>query len=474
MIPGTPSGVRWLDRSAAVRAAPWQIAPVPIPRLLLFAWFCLAAPTARAQQPAPAPPQRTMDTTGEALSVYLITVGQGDPYWTRFGHNALWIRDRERGTDIAYNWGLFDFNEPGFLSRFLSGNTRYWMAGFTTWDMLDVYRSENRSIDVQELALTPELARDVQQFAEWNALPENRTYRYDYYLDNCSTRIRDAVDRALSGQIRLATDSIRTHHTYRWHTQRLLAEHAPTWGGIMLVLGQPADQPITAWDEMFVPMLMRDHLRDVNMSDGAGGTIPLIRAEWRLFEPTRPTERTAAPNRTAAYTTTGVVLALVIVVLATGARRSGWPPVARRAAAALVGAWSIFAGAAGLVVAGMWALTHHIFMYANENVLQATPLSLVLAVLLPLSIRARPGPRAAHMATLLAFVILGLSLIGLLAQLLPMMGQRNGEIIGFALPLHAAAAYAVWRLTHGGTASPAHDEAHPTRVVSPAADALPR
>ncbi|HEX6251663.1 MAG TPA: DUF4105 domain-containing protein [Gemmatimonadaceae bacterium] len=422
-------------------------------RLLIATCLCLAASFAGAQQPAPAPPQRTMDTSSEPLSVYLITVGQGDPYWTRFGHNALWIRDRTRGTDIAYNWGLFDFNEPGFLSRFLSGNTRYWMAGFDTWEMLDVYRSENRSIDVQELALTPALARDIQQFAEWNALPENRTYRYDYYLDNCSTRIRDALDRALSGQIKLATDTVRTHHTYRWHTQRLLAEHAPTWGGIMLVLGQRADRPITAWDEMFVPMLMRDALRAVNITDGIGGRQPLIRAEWRMFEAARPAERADAPNRTVAYTVTGVLLGLLIVVLARGVGRTGWPTMTQTVTATLVSAWSIFAGAAGLVVAGMWAFTHHIFMYANENVLQMTPLSMVLALLLPLSLRARPRPRAAHLAALLAFVILGLSLIGLLVQLFPLMRQRNGEIIGLALPLHAAAAYAVWRLTHPAAVS---------------------
>lgn len=436
-------------------------------RVLFLAQLALAIPVAAAAQPATTPaaaPTRAMDSTGEPLSIYLITVGQGDPYWTRFGHNALWIRDRQRGTDIAYNWGLFDFNEPGFLSRFLSGNTRYWMAGFDTWDMLEVYTSENRSIDVQELSLAPELARNLQEFVEWNALPENRTYRYDYYLDNCSTRIRDAIDRVLSGQIKLATDSIRTHNTYRSHTQRLLAEHLPTWGGIMLVLGQPADNPITAWGEMFIPMLMRDHVRAVNVTDGADGSRPLVSAEWRMFEPTRPPERATAPNRTRSYTTAGLLLGLLIVVLAWGAARAGWPPAVRTSVTVLMSAWSIIAGVAGLVVTGMWALTHHIFMYANENVLQATPPSLVLALLIPLSLRTRPSARAVHWATLLAFIIVGLSLIGFIVQLLPMMNQRNGEIVGLALPLHAATAYAVWRLAHGSEAASAPaDDAHAQR-----------
>ncbi|HUF65026.1 MAG TPA: DUF4105 domain-containing protein [Gemmatimonadaceae bacterium] len=476
----SPAAGRFQNRKLHDSPQHGKLRPVQLYRALFPVLLALAPAPVTAEQPAtsPAPlapfqaPAPVMDTTGEPLSIYLITVGQGDPYWTRFGHNALWIRDRQRGTDIAYNWGLFDFNEPGFLSRFLSGNTRYWMAGFDTWDMLQVYRSENRSIDVQELALTPEQARDLQQFAEWNALPENRTYRYDYYLDNCSTRIRDAIDRVLSGQIRLATDSILTHNTYRSHTQRLLADHAPTWGGIMLVLGQPADNPITAWDEMFIPMLMRDHLRAVTVTDGAGGSRPLVSTEWRMLEPDRPPERAAAPNRAWSYTTTGLLLGLLIGLLAWGAGRGGWPPVTRTAAAILLSAWSILAGAAGLVVIGMWALTHHIFMYGNENVLQVTPLSLALALLIPLSVRSRPGPRAAYWATLLAFTILGLSLIGFILQLLPLMNQRNGEIIGLALPLHAATAYAVWRLSHGSEpASSLSDDAHPaSRPVAAVSD----
>jgi hypothetical protein len=378
-------------------------------------------------------------------------MGQGDPYWARFGHNALRIVDRERGTDISYNWGLFDFNEPGFLTRFLSGNTRYWMEGFDTRAMLDVYRSENRSIDVQELAISPDAARRLRDFVEWNALPENRAYRYDYYLDNCSTRIRDALDRALNGRIRAATDTITTPNTYRSHTRRLLADHAPTYGGIMLVLGQRADVPLTAWEEMFVPMLMRDHLRAVTVRNVQGAIVPLVAREARLFQAQRPPERAVAPDRTRSFAAASLLLGAVIAALAwlaakrEGSRGSGG---ARTGAITLATAWSTFAGIVGTGALGMWALTHHTFMYHNENVLQFTPLSLALAIVLPFAFRARTNAVAAlSAAPVLALAVLALSTLGLIAQLLPMMSQVNGEMIALALPAHAGVAYAVWALS---------------------------
>lgn len=406
-----------------------------------------------------------IDPGGPPVTVYLITMGQGDPYWARFGHNALWIRDRENGRDVAYNWGLFDFNEPGFLLRFLSGNTRYWMAGFDVWEMLNVYESENRTIDVQELALSDETARELRDFAEWNALPENRAYRYDYYRDNCSTRIRDALDRVLSGQIRLATDTVTTGTTYRWHTRRLLGDHALTYPGVSVVLGQPADRPISAWEEMFIPMQMRDHLRTLQVSDGAGGRRALVTNEWRLFTATRAAERTAPPNRTLPALLLGMLLGAVIAGLAWYGARPDGPRAARTAAVTLAGLWSALAGVAGLVAAGMWAFTHHEFMYANENVLQVNPLSLLLLGLLPFTTRADPDSRLTHYAALVALTVFGASLAGVLAGALPFMNQQSGEVIALALPLHAGVAAAVWRLAHGYTGTPAAGRAESAPVI---------
>ena len=90
-------------------------------------------PEVLAQRPSAGPPAAApmaADTAlGSQLDVFLLTVGPGSEVWQRFGHNAIRIRNRATGADVAYNWGTFDFNQPNFLTRFLTGNTEYWMVG---------------------------------------------------------------------------------------------------------------------------------------------------------------------------------------------------------------------------------------------------------------------------------------------------------------------------------------------------------
>src|SRR5688500_4185796 len=230
--------------------------------------------------PRPSPP-------GSGLTVYLMTMGAGDLVWERFGHNAIWIHDAARGTDAVYNWGMFDFAQPGFLRRFLTGDTRYWMAAFDLNSTVDVYAGSNRTVLVQELDLTPAQRAELQRFAEWNEREENRYYRYDYYRDNCSTRVRDAIDRVLGGLIRASLDTVSTGTTYRWHNRRLTLEVPFQYTGMDIVLGQPGDQTISAWEEAFLPMRFRERIRALRVTGPDGTTRPLVRSERQLFEATR-------------------------------------------------------------------------------------------------------------------------------------------------------------------------------------------
>src|SRR5947208_3793455 len=108
---------------------------------------------AQAAAPPAQQPPLTISTAepGSQLTVYLRTFGWGDVVWERFGHNAIWIRDRANGTDLTYNWGMFDFNQPHFVWRFVTGDTRYWMAPIDYLSMVRYYRQNNRSILAQEL-----------------------------------------------------------------------------------------------------------------------------------------------------------------------------------------------------------------------------------------------------------------------------------------------------------------------------------
>ena len=134
-----------------------------------------------------------------------MTMGPGAEVWERFGHNAIWIHDPTAEPDTAYNYGLFDFRQENFLLRFARGEMWYWMAGFPAEAYVQTYVEDNRSVWLQELNLPPAARLELRRFLRWNERPANRFYHYDYYNDNCSTRVRDAIDRVIGGAIRQQT-----------------------------------------------------------------------------------------------------------------------------------------------------------------------------------------------------------------------------------------------------------------------------
>lgn len=436
----------------APRPARRTAVAVPVVTLLLAIMFAALAslgaarpasaqplpPGGLAMPPGPAPGADT--TPGAGIQVYLMTMGPGDAVWEKFGHNALWIRDPSRGIDLAYNWGLFDFNEADFIPRFLKGSMRYWMEGIPAEPMIAFYARSDRSVWAQELELTPAQKLELVRFVELNALEENKFYHYDYFLDNCSTRVRDALDHVLGGRIRATTDTIATGTSYRWHTRRLTQEELPVYTGMDLVLGQPGDREISAWAEMFLPMRLRSHLAGVTVPGADGASRPLVRSEVQLYAARRAPEATAPANLVLAYLAVGAALAAVIAALGEAADRGGR---GARVGLAVIGTlWSLIGGLLGTIMVLTWAATDHTFMYRNENLLQFTPLSLLLVFLLP---RLFLHDRSARLARLVAGTVAALSVLGFALQILPSFYQVNGEIIALALPVHLALAWVALR-----------------------------
>ncbi|HWN17856.1 MAG TPA: DUF4105 domain-containing protein [Gemmatimonadales bacterium] len=403
--------------------------------VLLFA----AAPIAAAEQASP--PPRLPASPAESLTVYLMTMGPGKAVWERFGHNAIWIHDPVQGTDKTYNYGLFDLRQENFLVRFLQGRMWYWMQGFPAQSYVELYRRANRSVWVQELEMPPPARRELQRFLEWNERPENRFYHYDYYLDNCSTRVRDALDRALGGRIRQETAELATGRTYRFHTRRLTANDPLIYTGLLLALGQPVDRPISAWDEMFLPLAMREHLRRITVPGRDGRPTPVVRSERTLFESTAPPPPDHPPFWLPIYFGIGAVLGSVIFALGTWTRRSS---LARTGLIVVGGGWALLVGVVGLLLAGLWGFTDHAAAYHNENLLQANLLALGLLWLIP---KAARGWSTGRRALQLAAGVAGLALLGLVLKLLPAFYQVNGEIIALALPIHLGLAGGLARLT---------------------------
>jgi hypothetical protein len=392
-----------------------------------------------AQQTAPRPrrPAAPQDT---ALAVYLMTMGPGKRVWERFGHNAIWIHDPINGTDNTYNYGLFDFRQQNFLLRFIQGRMWYWMQGFPAESYVEQYRRANRSVWVQELEMTPRARKELQEFLEWNERPENRFYHYDYYRDNCSTRIRDALDRALGGRIREQTGRAPTDRTYRFHTQRLTANDPPVYTGLLLALGHPVDRPISVWEEMFLPLAVREHFRKLTVIGSKGDEVPLVKSERTLFESSDQPPAATPPNWLPFYLAAGLVLGGVVVALTTMVSHSR---AARICFLLLTSIWVLVTGIAGLVLAGLWGLTDHAAAYHNENLLQMNLMALPLLWLLPGFMRGRRRPGLTHG---LAMLVAGISLLGLMLKLLPQFYQVNGSIIALALPVHLGVAAGIWRV----------------------------
>jgi hypothetical protein len=376
-----------------------------------------------------------------------MTIGPGDAIWERFSHNALVIRDDRAQTEVAYNWGIFDFNDSDFISRLARGRMRYSMRGFPTSTWLAVYRRENRDVWLQTVNLTPGERLELQAVVQGLDTEANRYYRYDYFRDNCSTRVRDVLDGVLGGQIRAATGETDTGTTYRWHTARLLQSAPAAYAGIQFVVGNRGDEPISAWDEMFLPLRLKEHLDGLRIVDTEGESAPLLGEAVRVVEAVRDPTPLAAPDFLVPLLLFGAALGAFFAGLGWAAgegKRWG-----RWALALLGAAWSTGVGLLGTALLLSWFLTDHIFWALNENAFQSNPISLVLGVLLIREVLNRKGHRigssAGRQVGTVAKVVVGLAFAGFFLQLLPGFDQVNGEVLAVLLPAHAGLTWGVLR-----------------------------
>lgn len=428
------------------------------PRLVALAACALLAappPAGYAQEPgagrAQEPAARIAQEPGAELRVWLVTAGPGDAVWERYGHNALRVLDTRTGRDVSYNWGIFDFDQVDFIPRFLQGRMLYMMAPFSTPAMIDAYARADREVVLQELDLTPAEKGELRDFAEINALPQNRDYAYQYFLDNCSTRVRDLLDRVLDGLLRESFAGVETGTSYRYHTRRLTQVDPLIHTGMDLLMGAPTDQPISVWEEMFLPLSLRDEIRSVLRTGPDGATRPLVLSEEVVVESTRPPEPRAPPRWLPLYVTLGMALGALFASAGTARVRSTTP--LRRLVVAAATAWGLVGGVAGTMLV-LLRFTDHTFAWGNENLFLANPLMLVLAVAVPLAaFRSEWESRAGRLAMLLAAV----ALLGLLWQLVPASTHRNAMFFVLLLPAHLGLA---WGLSGRGSSGARDPGAH--------------
>lgn len=201
-------------------------------------------------------------------SMSLLTASPGQELYSVFGHSALRVYDPLTGVDEVYNYGTFDFETPYFYYRFIEGRLLYMLSVTTYNRFLQEYHYEGRAMYEQFLNLSLQQKQEIYNFLQHNRLPANRYYAYDFFYDNCSTRIRDIIEEFVAPD--WGTDPFPTHQRSFRDMLKPYLESMP-WNrlGIDIALGMPSDRIATPWHYMFLPEEMFMAFAQARLQDGS-------------------------------------------------------------------------------------------------------------------------------------------------------------------------------------------------------------
>lgn len=196
--------------------------------------------------------------------VYLITCGPGTEIYSVYGHSALRIVIPEKKIDTVYNWGVFDFATPNFAWKFAKGRLNYMLGVYSFESFLKDYFLEQRWVISQKFNLeTPDIER-LFLLLEENLKPENITYSYDFYYDNCSTRIRDLIEKAVGEDLLYPPEKAKKElQTFRYLTGEYEKVYPWLKLGIDLLIGSPGDKKASFREMMFLPAHLKNGLSEL-------------------------------------------------------------------------------------------------------------------------------------------------------------------------------------------------------------------
>lgn len=301
------------------------------------------------------------DTLRKDLKVSLLTIGPGrEELYSIFGHSAIRIFNPVDQTDLSYNYGTFDFNTPNFYPKFLRGKLPYVLSVAPTSAFLQEYVYTKRNVSEQEINLSDDEKIKLINALNENAKPENRAYMYDFFLDNCATRIRDMF-------LNVAGEGAKLPEATPVTRRQMLHEYLPNfpWSefGINLIIGSRADKEIGIMDQMFLPDYMQQYLGEV-VVDSAYLFEPS--KELLFFEEVEATQNSIMTSPMMVFTILGFV-----ILLLTFLTKKPYGFISANIVFALL-------GIASIVVLFMWFGTDHKATKDNYNVIWLSPLFMIV------------------------------------------------------------------------------------------------
>lgn len=289
----------------------------------------------------------------------------GDQVYSHFGHSAIRVKDSSLGIDVVYNYGTFDFTTPNFTLKFARGKLNYTLARQNFRYFLLSYQEEKRWVKEQVLNIDLDEKQKLFSFLETNYLPQNRDYKYDFFYNNCATKIWDVLKTSYGKNLVFKDDYLTDLESHR----QLIRDFVPinTWlgFGIDLALGSLIDDKATAYEHMFLPQYTMEQIEVATLEGKnlAEKTSPLFeppaqeKSDWFILSP--------------AF---WLSLILIVVVLLTfndlkNNTRRRW----------LDFLLFLIPGLIGLGVIFLWFFTDHTQTAANFNIMWAFPIHLVVA-----------------------------------------------------------------------------------------------
>ena len=312
----------------------------------------------------------------ENATISLLTCAPGDELYALFGHSAIRVRDRARRYDKVFNYGVFDFDTPNFMVKFVRGKLLYKLGVQDTRRFDYSYKMDKRPYVEQVFNLNQEQKEKVFNFLLENAKPENRDYKYDFFFDNCASRIRDVLKESIGESLKLPQqDASAQFSTYRKCLDFYLSgnnvlgianQNPWTDFGMDLILGIPSDQKSNLIDQMYLPEFLAENLSKATINSNK----PLMN-NWTT-KVKKPYEKINLPW----YFPTPLKVFTLLFILMVGLFFSKKNKLNR----ILHGILFILIGLSGWLFLFMWFGTDHEACHQNMNMLWMNPIHLFLGI----------------------------------------------------------------------------------------------
>lgn len=302
-------------------------------------------------------------TLSPDAEISVLTIGPGDNLNDAFGHSAFRVKDQTHRIDLVYGYGEYDFDTPNFYLKFAQGKLEYQMSKHNFYDIYRFYTHYDRTIEEQVLNLSQDEKEKLFRLLTENFKPENRKYRYDFFFDNCATRIRDVLQQAVEDSMVFVGPKDFKAKTFR----SLIYDHTGknNWGsfGIDLALGSVIDKTATPYEHMFLPKYIHAFFATAKL-----GNRDLVKSSSVIYN-----RKNKANSGYFVFTPFVVfgILSIIIVYCTYCDYKRG--KRSRLLDAIMFG----LTGLIGTIIALLWFATDHTATALNYNVLWAFPLNLL-------------------------------------------------------------------------------------------------